>query len=317
MAKYIVAVSGGVDSVVLLYMLATGRIALPLVEETGAQRQLQGEELLLELTSKSSAEGQVPPVTFIVAHFDHGIRPESADDAEFVKNLAEKYNLPFEMTREELGANASEELARNRRYEFLRKIAKKHDAKIVTAHHADDAIETIAINLTRGTGWRGLAVLDSTDIWRPLLVMTKAEIIAYAKKKELEWRDDVTNANTKYLRNNLRQKLMTIDDTTRQALIMYWKRQLFLKHEIDSEVRSCVGASSYSRYLFIMTSDQTAIELLRGVIVNEVGVSPTRPQLVRALLAIKVFATGNRYEIGNDVSLRFTRTHFIVELIDE
>src|SRR5690554_6827257 len=101
--KYIVAVSGGVDSMVLLDMMH----------------------------SRGDAE-------IIVAHFDHGIREDSAEDAEFVAKAAEGYGYLFESTREELGKNASEALAREKRYAFLRDLAKKYDAQIVTAHHLDD-----------------------------------------------------------------------------------------------------------------------------------------------------------------------------------
>ena len=103
--KRVVAVSGGVDSVVLLDMLAD--------------------------------EG----VNIVVAHFDHGIRPDSAADAWFVKALAARYGVEYIGKREELGADASEELARERRYAFLHEVAQKHHAKLVTAHHLDDLIE--------------------------------------------------------------------------------------------------------------------------------------------------------------------------------
>jgi len=69
----------------------------------------------------------------------------------------------------------------------------------MTAHHADDVIETIAINHLRGTGWRGLAVLDS-DIVRPLLGMSKEVIKDYAQKRGLTWREDSTNTSDVYLR---------------------------------------------------------------------------------------------------------------------
>jgi len=94
MNKYVVAVSGGVDSAVLLDILS-----------------------------------KKPGLDLIVAHFDHGIRDDSKSDAIFVANLAKEYNLPFETKREELGSDVSEEKARDRRYEFLRAVAKKHDAK--------------------------------------------------------------------------------------------------------------------------------------------------------------------------------------------
>lgn len=280
--RYIIAVSGGVDSVVLLDMLASDHF-------------------------------EVKKTDLIVAHFDHGIRQESAGDAEFVHELSEKYGLSFEVRREELGADASEELARERRYVFLRSIAKKYDAKIVTAHHADDVVETIAINLIRGTGWRGLAVLNSPDIWRPLLPMRKADIISYAKKHELTWREDQTNSDTKYLRNDLRQKLANIDASIVELLNLYRNRQVFLKREIDSETSELAESSPYSRYFLIMLPHPEALELLRTVLTKDTGYTPTRPQLDRALLAVKVLDGGKRYEVGAGINLILTKTHYVVE----
>jgi tRNA(Ile)-lysidine synthase len=277
--KYIVAVSGGVDSVVLLDKM---------VQEHPA------DEL-------------------VVAHFDHGIRDESADDAAFVRQLAAKYKLQFETKREELGKNASEEKARDRRYAFLHDIAKKHSGVITTAHHADDVIETIAINLTRGTGWRGLAVLDNPDIYRPLLTETKADLIAYAKKHKLDWREDATNQDTKYLRNELRQKLAGLDKQTYRLLHLYRDRQIFLRRQVDTEVKRFASSSPYSRHLFITVSDMVALEILRAIFINETGTSPTRPQLARALHAVKVYQAGKAYEVAAGQTLRFTKTHFVVE----
>lgn len=280
--KYVVAVSGGVDSVVLLDMLVRGEFGVKKSE-------------------------------LIVAHFDHGIRKESADDANFVRELTGRYEVLFETKREVLGKNASEDLARERRYEFLRGVAKKHKAKIVTAHHADDLIETIAINLTRGTGWRGLAVLDSPDIWRPLLDTTKNELIAYAKSHRLEWREDATNKDTKYLRNKLRQKLADLDESTHELLRLYRNRQVALKQLVGEETRGLIGASPYRRHLFIAVNESAALELLRAVFVNETSQSPTRPQLKRALHAVKVYHAGKVFPVSANISLRFTKTHFVVE----
>ncbi|MDQ5982419.1 MAG: tRNA(Ile)-lysidine synthase [Patescibacteria group bacterium] len=280
MVRYIVAVSGGVDSVALLHMLVHER----------------------------------PDDELIVAHFDHGIRSESAADAAFVMQLADKYGLPFVSQREELGPNASEELARHRRYAFLRSMAKKHHATIITAHHADDVVETIAINLTRGTGWRGLAVLNSGDIERPLLSCMKADLIAYAQRHKLEWREDATNQDTKYLRNDLRQRLTVLDPDSHRLLLLYRDRQCFLRQMVDNEIDRLVGASPYSRHMFIAVSDIAAQELLRGVFVKEGVAVPTRPQIQRALHAVKVLHAGKSHNVATGISLRFTKTHFVVEL---
>jgi len=276
MSKYVLAVSGGVDSVVLLDMLS---------------RQ--------------------PNINLIIAHFDHGIRDDSAVDANFVASLAGIYKLPFETRREELGKNASEETARNRRYEFLRSVAEKHNAKLVTAHHADDVVETIAINLVRGTGWRGLASMDS-DILRPMTNITKAEIINYAKHNKLNWREDSTNASDDYLRNRLRHRMVKLDGDVKRQSLSLWSHQKSLKKMIDQEVKKLVGdGPDYSRYFFIHISDVTGMECLRQI----VDAKLTRPQLLKALHAIKTALPGKAYHAGGGVQLNFTSRNFTVELI--
>lgn len=293
MNKLVLAVSGGVDSVVLLDVLS-----------------------------------KMSKLDLIVAHFDHGIRDDSAEDAVFVGKLAKKYGLPFETKREELGKKVSEEKARIRRYKFLREVAEKYNAKLVTAQHSDDAIETIAINLSRGTGWRGLAAMDS-DIIRPLVNMTKAEIISYAKKNHLSWREDSTNASDDYLRNRLRHKLGNLDDDTKRQVLALWVEQKKIKKEIDEEVNRLICQNStlddrnssanisngikneYSRYFFTHIDEASAVECLRQV----TGALLTRPQLQKALHAIKTAKPHKIYLAGAGVRLKFTSRNFSVELI--
>lgn len=271
MTRFVVAVSGGVDSVALLDMLA----------------RLSDHEL-------------------IVAHFDHGIRPDSAEDALFVAGLAEAYGLPFETSREELGPGASEELARNRRYAFLRDVADTYGARIVTAHHADDAVETVAINVTRGTGWRGLAALDS-DIVRPLLHLHKHEIKNYAKKHQLKWREDSTNMDDKYLRNRLRKLVKSLPQDEKRQLLALRHQQLESRRLIDKEVARLVGPGpQYSRYFFTHVPKTVAMECLRFVTRARL----TRPQLERMLLAIKTASAGSAYHAGKGINLRFTTRNF-------
>lgn len=250
-----------------------------------------------------------------VVHFDHGIRDDSAADARFVEALARQYGAEFVTRREELGKDASEELARTRRYEFLRAEAKKRGATIVTAHHADDIIETIAINISRGTGWRGAAVLDSSIIYRPLLSLTKESIRTYARGKRLEWVEDSTNAETKYLRNRIRRLVAeNLSEDKRQKIIEIWKRQIALKAQIDAEILPLISNDGeYSRYFFAQIDDESAGELLRAAVLVRGGESPTRPQVARALIAIKTAKVHSVYELGARTNLRFTARTFIVE----
>lgn len=277
--KYLVAVSGGIDSVVLLHKLVTA-----------------GEHEL------------------IVAHFDHGIRVDSADDARFVEGLAKKYDVPFVMKREELGEKTGEEQARTRRYAFLRAEAKRHDARLVTAHHADDVVETIAINVLRGTGWRGLAVLDASDITRPLLTKTKQELRDYALAHRLEWTEDSTNGGSVYLRNRLRRKITaSLPYEDKRSLLNAWQRQLRLKHEIDTELQAVTESDVQSRYFMTHIGPAEALELLRLVIRRESGVGITRPQAERALIAIKTARPRTSFDVAEGVSLEFTPRTVIVK----
>lgn len=208
--KYIVAVSGGVDSVVLLDLLA-----------------------------------KQPKLELVVAHFDHGIRSNSKRDREFVATLSQKYRLPFAFREGNLGKDASEEQARKARYNFLRQVCKKYNAgAIVTAHHQDDVIETMFINIMRGTNRKGLSSLSSnTKIIRPLLQQTKKEIQMYAKANDLEWREDVTNEDTKYLRNWIRQHIVAnLSPEQRSQLVQIYTKSKKADRELK-DILEDMGAS--------------------------------------------------------------------------
>ena len=247
----------------------------------------------------------------VVAHFDHGIRPESDADARFVEGLAKCYGLTCEIKREELGSRASEALARERRYAFLHEMALKHKATIATAHHADDVVETIAINVQRGTGWRGLAVLDAPSIIRPLLSLTKQDIYEYALARNLEWVEDETNATDAYLRNRLRRRMKTLlSEKTRAKLVSLRERQLELKRAILTEEHAILsGGAPYSRYLFTHIDIEVATELLRYLTKQNI----TRPQAERALHAIKTMQAGAVSEVGAGIRLQFTQRDFTIQ----
>lgn len=158
----------------------------------------------------------------IVAHFNHKLRLEESDlDEEFVKEFCEKNNLVFEVKDEDISQIALakkiwiEEAARIERYKFLRNIKEKYWAKyILVAHHLDDKIETFLLNLIRWTKLKWLISIEekNEDILRPLLPFSKSEIIEKAKKLWLKWREDKSNLDEKYLRNNIRLNILPLFD---------------------------------------------------------------------------------------------------------
>ncbi|HEV3271283.1 MAG TPA: tRNA lysidine(34) synthetase TilS [Candidatus Methylacidiphilales bacterium] len=174
----VVGVSGGVDSVALLHALV--RI------------------------------GRKP----VVLHFDHGWRATSGSDAAFVKEQARKLGLRYvggkmRPTREHREADA-----RAARYAFFAKVARRSGLRdLALAHHADDQVETFLMQLLRGSGAAGRG-MDSVSergglvVHRPWLGVWKKEIVAYARRRKLAWREDATNADTRHRRNLIRRRVL-------------------------------------------------------------------------------------------------------------
>lgn len=284
--NYLVAVSGGVDSVVLLHMLARQELDF--------------------LKSKDE---------IAVAHFNHGIRDDAEDDAGFAEGLAKKYGFEFVLGKAKLGKKASEEEARIARYEFLFKEAKKRKSIILTAHHKDDLVETIALNLTRGTGWRGLAVLAREGIERPLLGMTKKEIYDYSLLHRLEWTEDSTNQTLDYTRNRLRHKTTGLAAGKQRKLVALRKSQLKLKEKIQKETEKLIKNQGTSRYFLTHIEEDAAVEVLGSLIEQTNGLRPVRPQLRRALIAVKTAKPGSTHHVGDRTKLVFSSRLFKIEVL--
>lgn len=288
--KYILAVSGGVDSVVLLDMI---------------------NSILVKSSKQSPQTRSLRPDDFIVAHFDHGIRKESARDAEFVGELSQKYDLPFVLGKAKLGKNASEESARKSRYDFLRSVcAGQNSAQIVTAHHQDDLIETIVMNILRGTGWRGLSPFWSDDILRPLIKMNKAEIVRYAIENNLEWVEDETNYNSKYFRNRVRTVLNAVTPKQKKELIKLNAKQNELRFEAEKMLQnipilleSVPANTSEVKEM----DDAVAIEVLNKMTEGKL----TTPQIIRLLKFLRTAKSGDICQPGGGVQITLKRGNMI------
>ena len=154
----------------------------------------------------------------IVCYFNHKTRPWTDIEERFIEKLwknkwfkVEIAKYDFEKIKKLQPSKSFEELAREKRYAFFNAILNIHNAKyILTAHHLDDKIETFFFNLARGSKLTGLINMTekSNTILRPLLNLTKQEILNYLNKNKLEYKLDETNLNTDITRNYLRREII-------------------------------------------------------------------------------------------------------------
>ncbi len=178
----LLAVSGGADSVALLDLLHA------LAPELG--------------------------LSLVVAHVDHGIRSDSGTVARAVGELAERYELPFEVGELSLGPDATETIARRARYAWLGELQRRHGARyLVTAHHRDDQVETILLRLLKGSAPAGLAGIPArgrAGLVRPLLRFAKARLVAHVAELGLAVHEDPANHDPRHLRSWVRTALLPL-----------------------------------------------------------------------------------------------------------
>ncbi len=208
----------------------------------------------------------------VAAHLDHGLRPESAEDASFVGEMAGRWNLPFETAR--LPADALKEegnleaAARQWRYRFLAQVAvdRQVDGQpvdIAVAHTAIDQAETVLMNLVRGSGLRGLAgmrsvrpltlqgrVVPGVRVVRPMLAVTRSEIVDYLRVHEIPWREDRTNQDRTFVRNRVRHDILPcLQEINPQIVASLCRTASLLRDELkrsDHATREALAATRRS-----------------------------------------------------------------------
>jgi tRNA(Ile)-lysidine synthase len=294
--RIVLAVSGGVDSVVMLDCMA-----------------LIADKLGLQI---------------YIAHFNHMLREKESDlDVELVKNLADQYNLQFLHSSGNVKAfsqknNISiEHAARTLRYNFFERTTRNLDADLMaTAHTSDDSVETFILNLLRGSGLTGLSGIPEVRkfvknvlIIRPLLAFSKKEIKNYAELRKLKWREDESNQLLNYTRNKIRLDLMpklradynpAVDDIiTRTARLIYGADNL-IKELVKKHLVPVVVDVTPERFSLKVPILQTHEEFMQGEIIQAAWLKYFRLQplslsAVDRIMSIFDKQSGTQVEIGS------------------
>jgi tRNA(Ile)-lysidine synthase len=202
--KLLLAISGGIDSMVMLHLF-----------------QKLGYEIA-------------------IAHCNFQLRgEESLEDQRYIEQYAIQNKIPIFSTLFDTKTYASKHklstqvAARELRYNWFNQLIETHKIdNLLTAHHADDNLETFLINLSRASGLEGLLGIpeQNSKIIRPLLLFSRQEIEAYAKDNNIIWREDSSNASDKYLRNKIRHKIVPLlKELNPEFLIAFQKTQSYLQ----------------------------------------------------------------------------------------
>ena len=228
--KSLIAISGGVDSVVLTHLCHDLKLNVSLAH---CNFNLRGEEsnadedFVLEL-------GEQLDVEVFIQNFD-------------TKAYSESHKTSIQMAARELRYHWFADLAEQLDYDF-----------ILTAHHADDNLETFIINFTRGTGLNGLTGIPEVNenIVRPLLQFSREAIKSYAKSNNLNWREDSSNSSRKYLRNKLRHEIVPILKEITPQLLDSFKKTIENLNDTADIVEESLNAVAKRA---IVSIDETGI----------------------------------------------------------
>lgn len=217
----------------------------------------------------------------VVAHIDHGLRDESAQDGAFVAALAESLGVPCLRLEVRVGAGNVQAEARAARYRALAELASEADCSVVaTGHTATDQAETVLMAMTRGAGLRGLAgmavrraLADGITLIRPLLHIPRGDLEAAAAANGWSWREDPSNATSAFLRNRVR-------------------------HEVLPHLRAEGGAAVDARIAAAAADARAALRLAQGALAEvldgerlDLARLVRQPEALRSLLVAEALAT--------------------------
>ena len=296
--KIAIALSGGVDSIVLFHLLVT--------EYKDSYKEL------------------------VVFHINHGLREESYEEAEFVEKFVKDFDVKFykeelNMSDLERDSHTSEEmLARELRYQAFNKMAKLEGVtKLLTAHHKNDQVENILMRLLTGRSIdHSLAICEEIEmagltIYRPLLNSLKAELEEYAKEKNLHYYVDVTNFDTDYTRNNIRHNIVPLLNDINSGSFDNLINFANYYQNINNNLKKAI-LSNKDNYIFSRDEDKISLVkdkflelneeemyfLLKDLITDELGVFDIKQKAIFDVVSSLKKNSGNKsYDLKNNLKI--------------
>ena len=296
--KIAIALSGGVDSIVLFHLLVT--------EYKDSYKEL------------------------VVFHINHGLREESYEEAEFVEKFVKDFDVKFykeelNMSDLERDSHTSEEmLARELRYQAFNKMAKLEGVtKLLTAHHKNDQVENILMRLLTGRSIdHSLAICEEIEmaglnIYRPLLNSLKAELEEYAKEKNLHYYVDATNFDTDYTRNNIRHNIVPLLNDINSGSFDNLINFANYYQNINNNLKKAI-LSNKDNYIFSRDKDKISLVkdkflelneeemyfLLKDLITDELGVFDIKQKAIFDVVSSLKKNSGNKsYDLKNNLKI--------------
>ena len=296
--KIAIALSGGVDSIVLFHLLVT--------EYKDSYKQL------------------------VVFHINHGLRQESYEEAEFVEKFVKDFDVKFykeelNMSDIERDSHTSEEmLARELRYQAFNKMAKLEGVtKLLTAHHKNDQVENILMRLLTGRSIdHSLAICEEVEmagltIYRPLLNSLKAELEEYARENNLHYYVDATNFDTDYTRNNIRHNIVPLLNDINSGSFDNLINFANYYQNINNNLKKAI-LSNKDNYIFSRDEDKISLVkdkflelneeemyfLLKDIITDELGVFDVKQKAIFDVVSSLKKNSGNKsYDLKNNLKI--------------
>ncbi len=296
--KIAIALSGGVDSIVLFHLLVT--------EYKDSYKEL------------------------VVFHINHGLREESYEEAEFVEKFVKDFDVKFykeelNMSDIERDSHTSEEmLARELRYQAFNKKAKLEGVtKLLTAHHKNDQVENILMRILTGRSIdHSLAICEEIEmagltIYRPLLNSLKAELEEYAKENNLHYYVDATNFDTDYTRNNIRHNIVPLLNDINSGSFDNLINFANYYQNINNNLKKAI-LSNKDNYIFSRDEDKISLVkdkflelneeemyfLLKDIITNELGIFDVKQKAIFDVVSSLKKNSGNKsYDLKNNLKI--------------